>query len=148
MSKNDESLNSYQNLFPIGEVVDRLTILLLKLERIEGLEGNSKFFLRKQINDAYKLVFNALLEATSNNYCAATTRTFLELFIQLMDSNSLQWEHETRVREEQTASAAVDARTQNATRVKIRDMIDSLLTGRQNSIYSYQKTKEMSIENE
>lgn len=121
-------LFAYESLFPTGEIADKLSILLLKLERLEKLSHQEVTELEEQCLQAWRLLsekFSKILAESQNP--ALTTISFLNAVAELIVSNNLQWNYENDVRSLQTADAAVRARKQNKVRVDIKNALNRLL---------------------
>lgn len=122
---------AYQALFPLGEVLDRLSIALLKLEQLPELTKEQQDVLLQQVMAGGLLLFQqAVTQPPTAGLLGELSLRLIALFHylgELLQSNRKQWQFENQVRAEQTADAAVKARQQNTIRTALKDQINALV---------------------
>jgi len=124
MQEDYTILNNYKDIFPTGEVADRFTILLLKLEKISEID---KTRTAHQIMQTWSILSDKLEELLhATNLQSVEVEEYLELLLCLLKSNRKQWNFEDQVREKHTAEAATQARDQNLARIVLKNSINKL----------------------
>jgi hypothetical protein len=107
--------DAYRDLFPPGEVIDRITIEDAKNSHILGYKE-----IYRSKHDSVDIIIDRTLTD-------GRLRTRLHtLWDQLSELNARQWDWEDRVRSEESAEAAVGARRNNTERVRIKNKINEL----------------------
>ncbi len=106
--------------FSPGDIVDRMVILTIKLERVGYQES--------LVDECLSLGFNLenLIKKQTIYSVADLTTRINSLYNNLYEIGKEQWDWEDRVRAEQTAEAAVRARECNNRRVEEKGKINKL----------------------
>lgn len=118
----------YKHLYPIGEIVDKLTIILLKLQNMENITEEDRAVLWFQADACVKIIWNNFKEE-AKEHPATSMKSLCDLIIELSDSQAKQWGHENEIRKFPSKEAAYAARKQNNERIRIKNKINQLLGG-------------------
>jgi hypothetical protein len=117
IERNEKILKHYVMLMTPGEVVDRKCILSLKRKHISSVDADTN----KLYGAADRLAGQLMITLSPED-----AETFTTLWLALLAVNTAQWAAEDKVREEQSAEAAVEARRWNNKRVAIKNEINDL----------------------
>jgi hypothetical protein len=124
-----ESDSHWMTTCPPGETADKISILALKMKKLEGKISTSKFLWLQQQFTAAMFCFNRQIEILLAEEPRPQHQLDL-LLDELAQINSEQWDWEDKVRSEQSPTlgweAALGARLCNSRRIECKNKINQL----------------------
>lgn len=114
--------HQYKALFPLGEVVDKVTILLIKTEKFHNIET------KELAKIGLECFFGYLVDVLDRKFLLKDFSLLIDCFCKLLENNIKQWNAENRVRGEQSAEAATEARELNSIRVGLKNQLNAVFS--------------------
>ena len=119
----------YKHLYPIGEIVDKLTIILLKLQNMENITQEDRKILWSQADACMTIIWEDFKREATERRAANLLSNLCLQIVSLSNSQAKQWGHENEIRRFPSKEAAYAARRQNNERIRIKNQINKLLGG-------------------
>lgn len=104
-----------------GDLFDKMTILIIKLEKVKDLK--SKFIITEELFKLLTYINNSIKLDNLISYGNGKLKDCIDDLFYL---NKYQWELEDKVRTEESWEAAQYARNNNIQRIKVKNQINKL----------------------